>query len=106
MDLSQRGYPPTPNMMGAGQVLPQGLLPGRVVAPNLTPDVETGAGAWTDDQLARATREGIGHDGRALFPMMPYPDFRAMSDEDLASIVVYLRSLPPVHSQLAKTEII
>jgi hypothetical protein len=72
MDLSQRGYPPMPNMTGAGQVLPQGLLPGRIVAPNLTPDVETGAGSWTDDQLARAIREGIGHDGRTLFPLMPY----------------------------------
>jgi mono/diheme cytochrome c family protein len=81
-------------------------LPGRVVAPNLTPDLETGAGGWTDDQFARAIREGISHDGRALFPMMPYESFRTMSDEDLASVVVYLRSLPAVHSQLAKTEII
>src|SRR5262249_29226503 len=48
----------------------------RLVAPNITPDVETGAGNWTDDQFARAIREGIGHDGRALFPLMPYDDFR------------------------------
>ena len=82
-------------------------LPGHVVGPNLTPDVETGAGTWCDDQLARAIREGIGHDGRALFPMMPYEDFRHMSDEDLASVVVYLRSLAPaVHAELSKTEII
>ena len=47
-------------------------LPGHVVAPNISPDPEAGAGTWTDDQLARAIREGIGHDGRALFPMMPY----------------------------------
>lgn len=38
--------------------------------------------------------------------MMPYQDFRQMSDEDLASIVVYLRSLPAVHNHLSKTEII
>src|SRR5262249_22359481 len=81
-------------------------LPGRVVAPNLTPEAETGAGKWTDDQLARAIREGVGHDGRALFPLMPYRRFRSMSDEDLASVVVYLRSLPPVHNQLPTTEII
>ena len=37
--------------------------------------------------------------------MMPYQGFRTMSEEDLASVVVYLRSLPPVHSQLAKTKI-
>ncbi len=56
--------------------------------------------------LARAIREGIGHDGRALFPEMPYTHFREMSDEDLASVVVYLRSLPPVHHELPATEII
>src|SRR5271170_2513557 len=106
MDLSQRGFPPEPDMIGAGQVLPQGLLPGRIVAPNLTPDVETGSGTWTDDQLARAIREGIGHDGRALFPLMPYQSFRSLSDEDLASLVVYLRSLPPVHRQQPPTQLI
>ncbi len=67
---------------------------------------ETGAGSWSDDQLARAIREGVGHDGRALFPFMPYQDFRALSDEDLASIIVYLRSLPPVHKQRPPTELI
>jgi len=81
-------------------------LPGHIVPPNITPDPETGAGNWTDDQLARAIREGIAHDGRALFPLMPYPDYRAMSDEDLASVIVYLRSIPPVHKAIPKSEII
>ena len=91
---------------GAGEVLPYADLPGRIVASNLTPDPETGAGSWTDDQLARAIREGVGHDGRALFPMMPYKHYHNMSDEDLASVVVYLRSLPPVQNQLPATEIV
>ncbi len=81
-------------------------LPGRVVGPNLTPDPETGAGNWSDDALARSIREGIGHDGRTLFPMMPYEHFRHLPDEDLASIVVYLRSLPAVRNPLPGTEII
>ena len=76
------------------------------MASNITSDPQTGAGSWTDDQLARAIREGIGHDGRTLFPIMPYARFHSMSDEDLASIVVYLRSLPPVHHELPATEII
>lgn len=91
---------------GSGDVMPYLDLPGHIVAPNITPDPETGAGNWTDDQLARAIREGVGHDGRALFPMMPYQFFQKMSDEDLASIVVYLRSIPPVKHALPKTEII
>jgi len=105
-DWNTHGAPVIPGTEGSGQWLKMADLPGHIVAPNLTPDVETGAGTWTDDQLARAIREGIGHDGRALFPMMPYKEFRKMSDEDVASIVVFLRSLPPVRSQLSKTEII
>jgi hypothetical protein len=105
-DWSSRTVPVLPGREGVGQVLPFLDLPGRVVAPNLTPDPQTGAGNWTDDQLARAIREGIGHDGRALFLMMAYPRFRQMSDEDLASIIVYLRSLSAVHHELPPTEII
>ena len=76
-----------------------------IAAPNITPDAESGAGTWTDDQFARAVREGIGHDGRTLFPIMPYPNFRNLSDEDLASVVVYIRSLEPVHNTLPKPQI-
>ena len=50
-------------------------------------------------------REGIAHDGRALFPFMPYPHSRQLCDEDLASIVVYVRSRWPVRNPLPKTEI-
>ena len=105
-DLSQKDHPVAANMQGAGEIMPFSDLPGLVVASNLTPDPQTGAGTWTDDQLARAIREGIGHDGRALFPFMPYPDMAHMSDEDLASVIVYLRSIPPIRKALPKTEII
>jgi cbb3-type cytochrome c oxidase subunit III len=73
-------------------------------ASNITSDRETGVGAWSDDALARAIREGIGNDGRALFPMMPYGSFKRISDEDLASIVVYLRTVKPVSRSVAPTE--
>jgi len=91
---------------GSGEIMPFDDLPGRIVAPNLTPDPETGAGTWSDDQFARAIREGVGYDGRALFPIMPYTRYRQLSDEDVASVIVYLRSLPPVRNQLPPTEII
>ena len=105
-DWSKPDDPIVSGMEGAGQQLPYSDLPGRIVAPNLTPDKETGAGNWADDMLARSIREGIGHDGRALFPIMPYEHYRNMPDEDLASIVVYLRSLPAVRNPLPKTDII
>jgi len=105
-DWSKRDDPILDGKEGSGQRLPYTDLPGQVIAPNLTSDKETGGGAWSDDMFARAIREGIGHDGRALFPIMPYLHYRNMPDEDLASIIVYLRSLPPVNNPLPKTEII
>ena len=89
---------------GSGRVMAdQGDF--RVVAPNITPDPETGIGNWTDDELARAIREGVSRDGRALFPMMPYRSFSRMSDEDLASVIVYLRSQPPAHNNPGTTHL-
>ncbi|HEY1481250.1 MAG TPA: c-type cytochrome [Candidatus Acidoferrum sp.] len=106
-DWTVHDAPVRPNTAGAGQDMKifKGL-PGKVFAPNITPDPETGAGNWSDDQLARAIREGVSHDGRALFPLMPYLDLRSMSDEDLASVIVYLRSLPPVRKQQPPTDLI
>jgi len=106
-DWTAHDAPVRPNSLGAGQDMNvlKGF-PGKVYAPNITPDRETGIGAWSDDQRARAIREGVSHDGRALFPFMPYLDFRAMSDEDLAAVIVYVRLLPPVRRQQPPTELI
>jgi cytochrome c553 len=104
-DWSQHDPPVPAEKKLSGSILQEAGLPGLVVAPNLTPDPETGAGTWTDDLLARSIREGIGHDGRALF-LMPYKIYSKLSDEDVASVVVYLRSLPPARNQLPKTELI
>jgi len=95
---------PLAGKLGAGVNDPEFPKPilTALVFPNITPDPETGAGKWTDDMLARAIREGIGHDGRPLIPLMPYESFRHLSDEDLASIIVYLRSVPPVRNALPR----
>jgi hypothetical protein len=98
------GFALMPGTEGSGRNWAEEGAP-WISAPNLTADPETGAGRWTDDMLARAIREGVGHDGRALFPMMPYEQFRYMSDEDLASVIVYIRSLPPVRKTLPPSEI-
>ena len=52
-------------------------LPGKVVAPNITPDRETGLGTWTDGEKIRAIREGVEPHGAPMFPMMPYGGFRS-----------------------------
>jgi len=90
---------------GAGWLLPVPEL-GTVVAPNITPDPETGIGNWTDDEILRAFQEGVDKDGRALFPIMPYMNFAKLDDEDAASIVVYLRSIPPVKNAVPTTKLI
>lgn len=103
-DLSAPGAAPRPGRAFVGRVYWEADTQ-RIVAPNLTPDRETGAGTWSDDMLARAIREGVGHDGRALHRYMPYESFRGLSDEDVASIVVYLRSLEPVRNPLPRTKL-
>jgi len=90
---------------GTGAVLQFKGLPGRLVASNITPDPETGIGAWTDGEKIRAIREGISKDGHALDPTMPYPSYRYMSDQDVQSLVAYMDQLPPVRNPLPKTEL-
>jgi mono/diheme cytochrome c family protein len=94
---------PLPGKKGAGGLFPEKNLPGRIVASNITPDPETGIGAWTHEELDRAIREGIGRDGRRLFPIMP--TLNELPDEDLAAIIAYLRSQPAVRNELPKTEL-
>ena len=102
VDYSKPGAQPIAAKKGGGAIFVEKGFE-WLVAPNISPDVETGSGAWSNEQLARAIREGIGHDGRRLFPMMPYMNFKSMSDEDLASVIVYLRSIQPVRNVLPKT---
>jgi mono/diheme cytochrome c family protein len=104
IDTSVRGLPVKAGLAGSGRTITSEDMP-WLTAANLTPDRDTGAGTWTDDMLARSIREGIGHDDRALLPFMPYANYRHMSDEDLASVVTYIRSLAPVRRELPPTAI-
>jgi len=90
------GLPVVAGTKGAGLTFVDETLPFPLTVPNITPDPQTGAGTWTDEQFANALRNGIGHDGRVLFPVMPYMTLRAMSDEDLAAVIAYLRTIPPI----------
>ena len=80
-------------------------VPGLVQAQNITQDPEHGLGAWTDGEILRAFREGVDRNGTALFPMMPYEYFHDMSDEDANAVVVYLRTLPPIHKAVAPRQL-
>jgi len=94
-DFTNPEYPIVQAKKGSGWVMPIPEL-NHIASRNITPDPETGIGTWSDDEVARAIREGVRKDGSALFPIMPYPLFASMDDEDVKSIVVYLRTLPAV----------
>ena len=70
-------------------------LPGLGIfwPPNLTPSPE-GLGDWTDAEIAAAIRTGVRPDGRMLAPIMPWESYAALTDEDVADLVAYLRTLP------------
>ncbi len=102
-DWKSEGAPPIEARKGAGVMFSGG--PGKIFAPNITPDKETGVGAWSDDELARAIREGVSRDGHALFPIMPYMNYRHLSEEDTASLIAYLRSIPPVRNTVEKSKL-
>lgn len=105
-DESKFGTPVAPGGHLKGRVVAKEVgLPGDFSAPNLTPDPETGIGNWSDGQLIRAIREGIGHDNRVLFPFMPYTEYRFMSDGDVEAIVAYLRSVPARRNPLPPSRI-
>lgn len=65
---------------------------------NITPDLETGIGSWTDEEIIYAIREGAQKDGRIIFPPMPVPTYNNMSDDDVKAIVAYLRTVKPVRN--------
>jgi mono/diheme cytochrome c family protein len=69
---------------------------GTFVGPNLTPDNDTGLGNWTKEEVATAIQTGVRPDGRILAPTMPWRAYAGLTQSDIAAIVDYLRSLPPV----------
>lgn len=74
---------------------------GTVMAPNLTSDPDTGIGRFTDDELLRAIKAGVGRDGRTLY-VMPWTAYTGLTEEDARAIVAALRTVPPVGNPVPK----
>lgn len=68
-------------------------------ALNITPDLKTGIGTWSEDQIVTALREGKTPDGQVLRPPMPVPLYRSISDGDAHAIAAYLKTLPPTEHE-------
>jgi mono/diheme cytochrome c family protein len=71
---------------------------GAIPSPNLTPDRDTGLGAWSDNDFYRALRDGIAPDGSRYYPAFPYPYFTKLTRDDLMAIRAYLATLAPVRN--------
>ncbi len=94
-------HKPGPQHKDVDQNLPAGGYPlktpiGTLYPPNLTPDLETGLGQWTDLQFVNAVQRGISPDGRHYIPAFPYTSYAQMRVEDVLDINAYLATLTPV----------
>lgn len=75
---------------------------GTIYSTNITPDVATGIGAWSEPAFARSMREGISRDGSELFPAFPFDHFTRLNDADISALYAYLMS-QPASSAVQKT---
>jgi mono/diheme cytochrome c family protein len=72
---------------------------GTVYATNITPDRETGIGAWSDAAFARALQQGVRRDGAHLYPAFPYDHFTKLSVDDVSAIYAFLMTREPVRAE-------
>jgi mono/diheme cytochrome c family protein len=78
---------------------------GTIYSTNITPDPQTGIGEWTQEDFARAVREGVRRDGAHLYPVFPYTSYTLLKDEDVAALFAYFKSLPPVRAAVPENEL-
>jgi mono/diheme cytochrome c family protein len=89
------GTPDTTRMFSGSELGWEG--PWGVSYPrNITPDMETGIGSWTEEDIVTAIRTGHRPDQTMLLPPMPWPVYARMSDEDVYALAAYMKSLPPI----------
>lgn len=94
------GHPDMARFLGGSDVgfgIP-GL--GVFVGPNLTPDMATGLGKWSSQQIVTAITTGMRPDGRMLAPSMPWRGLAALTQPDALSIAAYLKSLPAISNKV------
>jgi mono/diheme cytochrome c family protein len=73
---------------------------GNILAPNITPDQQTGIGAWTDDEFVDAMTKGTGRNGTHLYPAMPYNYYTKVTREDALAIRAYLNTVPAIYNSV------
>lgn len=72
---------------------------GTIHGTNITPEPQTGVGAWSQTAFRRALREGIARDGQHLYPAFPYDHFTHLTDEDIAALYAFVMTRDPVQAK-------
>src|ERR1700754_918096 len=78
---------------------------GTLVAPNITPDPDTGIGNMTNGEFLTVMHEGRGHNGKRLYPAMPYPAYTKMTDDDVLAMRAYFRTVQPVNNSVESNQL-
>ncbi|CAB3801456.1 cytochrome c [Pararobbsia alpina] len=86
--------------------LPMNTPMGKIYTTNITPDPDTGIGRYTEEDFARALREGVAKDGHNLYPAMPYPSYAKVNDDDVKAMYAYFMSgVAPVQQTNRESDI-
>lgn len=103
-DFSKYSGPIKPGTEGmGGEVFGKEMgLPGTIPVKNITP---AALGNWTDGEIIRALTSGLNKNNEALFPVMPYLNYAHMSEEDLYSIISYIRTIKPIKNEVGEKEL-
>ena len=78
---------------------------GKLVASNITQDVKTGIGGWTEEEFTRAVRLGKGKHGQNLYSAMPYPAYNKVTDADMHDLWLYMQTIKPVSRQVESNQL-
>jgi len=78
---------------------------GTFYSPNITPDMETGIGNWSDEDFIRALQQGVSPQGEHYFPSFPYTAYTKMQRDDVLALKAYLFTLKPVKKTNRKHEL-
>jgi len=102
-DWSRFSGPPIPGTFGkGGDIFDQKFgFPGVYYAKNITPE---GISRYTDGELFRTITTGVSKEGRAMFPVMPFHYYGQMDEQDIKSIIAYIRTLAPIKNQVPESK--
>ena len=101
-DWSRFSGPPAEGTYGmGGDIFDQKFgFPGVYFAKNITP---AGISRYTDGELFRVITTGVNKEGAAMFPVMPFHYYGQMDEEDIKSIIAYIRTLAPIQNVVPKS---